>query len=245
MTIEVIPIHFKNEVQEKDKLAELIMSSSKTKIQDGDIIVISQKIVSKQEGRIVNLSSVIPSLLAVGIAGEYNKDPKLVEVILSESKRIVRMENEIIIVENRNGLICANAGVDESNIEEGLATLLPMDPDNSAEKIRKEIYDKTKKKVAILISDTFGRPFRLGQTNCAIGLSGINSIVDYKGTKDNFGKVLRVTAIAVADEICAAAELVMGKTLRCPVAIIRNYKFDETDDSSNSLIRSETEDLFR
>ena len=245
MTLEIIPVHFRNEIQEKEKLTELIISSAKTKIQDGDIIVISQKIISKQEGRVVNLSSVIPSQLAVGIAAEYNKDAKLVEIILSESKRIVRMENEIIIVENQRGIICANAGVDESNIEEGFATLLPTNSDKSAERIRIEIFEKTKKKVAILISDTFGRPFRMGQTNCAIGLSGINSIIDYQGTKDNFGKILRVTAIAIADEICSASELVMGKTSRTPVAIIRNYKFKEYDDSSSSLIRPENEDLFR
>ena len=245
MVLEIIPVHFRNEIQEKEKITNLIVSSAKTKIQDDDIIVISQKIISKQEGRIVNLSSVIPSLLAVGIAAEYNKDPKLVEVILSESKRIVRMQNEVIIVENNNGIICANAGVDESNIEEGYATLLPVNSDKSAEKIRKEIFEKTKKRVAVLISDTFGRPFRMGQTNCAIGLSGINSIIDYQGTKDNFGKILRVTAIAIADEICSASELVMGKAIRTPVAIVRNYKFKESTDSSTSLIRPKNEDLFR
>lgn len=245
MVLEIIPVHFRNEIQEKEKLTELIISSAKTKIQNGDIIVISQKIISKQEGRVVNLSSVIPSQLAVGIAAEYNKDAKLVEVILSESKRIVRMENEIIIVENKNGIICANAGVDESNMEKGYATLLPNDSDKSAEKIRIEIFEKTKKKVAVLISDTFGRPFRMGQTNCAIGLSGINSILDYQGTKDNFGRILRVTAIAIADELCSTSELVMGKTSRTPVAIIRNYKFKESDDKSISLIRNENEDLFR
>ena len=145
MTLKIIPIHIKKEISRDDKLFELILSSTKEKIQDGDILVISQKIISKQEGRIVNLSDVIPSNLALGIGAEYNKDPKLVEAILSESKRIVRMENEIIIVETNHGFICANAGVDESNTEPGYATLLPIDSDKSAESLRQQIQEKTKK----------------------------------------------------------------------------------------------------
>jgi coenzyme F420-0:L-glutamate ligase / coenzyme F420-1:gamma-L-glutamate ligase len=242
MTIEVIPIHLNREVQVGEKLGELL---SKTTFEDGDILVISQKIISKQEGRIVNLSTVIPSLLAQGIGSEYEKDPKLLEVILSESKRIVRMENGIIIVETNNGFICANAGVDESNVPNGFATLLPLNPDKSAQKLREEISQKSKKNIAVLISDTFGRPFRLGQTDCAIGASGINSILDYEGKKDVFGRTLRVTAIAIADELCAASELVMGKSLGCPAAIIRNYKFTASDDSAKSLVRPKEEDLFR
>jgi len=245
MTLEIIPVHIKKEINRGDKLADLILSSAKQKIQDGDILVISQKIISKQEGRTINLSEVIPSNLALGIGAEYNKDPKLIEVILSESKRIVRMENEIIIVETNHGFICANAGVDESNVETGYATLLPLDSDKSALLIQRQIQEKTKKKVAILVSDTFGRPFRMGQTDCAIGIAGIDSIFDYQGTKDSFGKILRVTAIAISDELCSAAELVMGKTLNCPVVIIRNYKYKESDSKINSIIRPENEDLFR
>jgi len=188
---------------------------------------------------------VIPSNLAIGIGAEYNKDPKLVEAILSESKRIIRMENEILIVETNHGFICANAGVDESNIEVGYATLLPLDSDKSAESIRQQIQEKTKKEVAVLVSDTFGRAFRMGQTDCAIGIAGIESIHDYEGTKDSFGKTLRVTAIAIADEICSAAELVMGKTLNCPVVIVRNYNYKKSSAKINSIIRPENEDLFR
>ena len=245
MTLEIIPIHIKKEISQDDKLSELILSSTKEKIQDGDILVISQKIISKQEGRTINLSGVIPSDLAIGIGAEYNKDPKLVEAILSESKRIIRMENEIIIVETNHGFICANAGVDESNIEAGFATLLPLDSDKSAESIRQQIQEKTKKEVAVLVSDTFGRAFRMGQTDCAIGIAGIESIHDYEGTKDSFGKTLRVTAIAVADEICSAAELVMGKTLNCPVVIVRNFNYKKSSGKINSIIRPENEDLFR
>lgn len=245
MTLEIFPIHIDKEIRRDEKLVELILSSTKEKIQDGDILVISQKIISKQEGRVVHLPDVIPSELAVGIASAYNKDPKLVEAILTESKRIVRMFNEIIIVETHSGFICANAGVDESNVENGYATLLPIDPDKSAIQIQNKIQEKTKKKIAIIISDTFGRAFRMGQTDVAIGIAGMDSILDYAGTMDNFGKKLRVTAIAISDELCSAAELVMGKTRNCPVAIIRNYKYDKSDSTINSIIRPEHEDLFR
>lgn len=245
MTLEIFPIQINKEIKRDEKLAELIISSSKQKIKDGDIIVISQKIISKQEGRIVKLSDVIPSELAVGIAGEYNKDPKLVEAILTESKKIVRMHHEVIIVETHHGFICANAGVDESNVENGYATLLPIDPDKSALLIQNKIQEKTKKKIAVIISDTFGRAFRMGQTDVAIGIAGIDAILDYAGTKDNFGKILRVTAIAISDEICSAAELVFGKTKNCPVAIIRNYKYQQSDSTINPIIRPQNEDLFR
>ena len=243
MTLEIIPVNFKKEIQPGDKLADLI--SSKIKLQDGDILVISQKIISKQEGRIVNLSLVIPSILAVGLASEYQKNPQVVETILSETKRIVRMENGILISETKHGFVCANAGVDESNVEEGYATLLPEDPDKSAKNLQEQIQNKTGKKIVVLISDTFGRPFRMGQTNCAVGISGIEPIIDYAGTKDDFDRVLRVTAIAIADELCAASELVMGKTLRCPVAIVRNYNFDQKSSTVQKLIRPKEQDLFR
>ena len=243
MTLEIIPVNIKKEIAHSDKLADLITSNAK--LQDGDIIIVSQKIISKQEGRIVNLSLVIPSILAVGLASEYQKSPQVIETILSETKRIVRMENGILIVETKHGFVCANAGVDESNVEEGHATLLPEDPDKSAKNLQDQIKNKTGKKIAVLISDTFGRPFRMGQTNCAVGVAGIESMIDYAGTKDDFGRVLRVTAIAIADELCAASELVMGKTLRCPIAIIRNYKFDTATSTVQNLIRSKEQDLFR
>jgi len=245
MSLEIFPIHINKEIHRDEKIVDLILSSSKQKIQDGDVFVISQKIISKQEGRVVHLSDVIPSELAVGIAGEYNKDPKLVECILTESKRIVRMYNEIIIVETHHGFICANAGVDESNVENGYATLLPIDPDKSALILQTKLQEKTKKKIAVIISDTFGRAFRMGQTDVAIGIAGMDSILEYEGTKDSFGKILRVTAIAISDEICSAAELVMGKTKNCPVSLVRNYKYPHTDSTINPIIRTQNEDLFR
>jgi len=244
VTLEIIPIHFKKEVEEGNNLVGLILSS-KIKLQDGDIIVVSQKVVSKQEGCVVSLSSIIPSILAQGLASEYDKSPQLVEAILSESQRIVRLENGIIIVETNHGLICANAGIDESNVKDDFVTLLPKKPDKSAAILKEQFQKETGKKIAVLISDTFGRPFRMGQTNCAIGLSGIEAIIDYEGTKDSFGKILRVTAIAIADELCAAAELAMGKTTRCPVAIIRNFKFNSISSNGKDLLRPKNEDLFR
>ena len=245
MTLQVIPIHIKNDIQPSDDVVDLLLSSSKTTLENGDVVVISQKIISKHEGQVIKLESIIPSELSVGIASAYGKDPKLVEAIMSESQRIVRMEHGVIIVETKHGFICANAGIDESNVEDGYATLLPKNSDTSAQKIRSKILERTGKKVAVIISDTFGRPFRMGQTDHAIGVSGINSILHYEGTPDTFGKTLRVTATAIADELCSAAELVMGKTKKRPVAIIKNFEFDETDGSVDSLLRSKEEDLFR
>jgi coenzyme F420-0:L-glutamate ligase/coenzyme F420-1:gamma-L-glutamate ligase len=241
--LQIIPIFIEKEITTDDDLSELILSSGN--ILDDDILVIAQKIISKQEGRIVELSSVSPSLLAEGISSQYNKDPNIVELILSESKRIVRMNNGILIVETHDGLICANAGIDESNVMDGYATLLPLDSDISAQIIRRNILKKTGKNVAVIISDTFGRPFRMGQTNCAIGISGLNPILDYAGTMDSFKRILHVTAIAVADELSSSAELVMEKAKKCPVAIIRDYSFIVGENKINDLIRPDNEDLFK
>ena len=241
--MQLIPIHIEKEIDSSDDISEIISQS--VEIKDGDILVIAQKIISKQEDRIIDLSGVSPSLLAEGIASQYHKDPRIVELILSESKRIVRMKNEIIIVQTNSGFICANAGVDESNVKDGFATLLPINSDLSAQKIRQKIKEKNNKNIAIIISDTFGRPFRTGQTNCAIGISGLSPLLDYAGTIDSFGKVLRVTEIAIADELSAAAELEMGKTLKCPIVIIRDYSFNDDKKGIDSLIRKDNEDLFR
>lgn len=241
--MQIIPIFIEKEIEPSDDISELIIKSSE--LNDGDIIVIAQKIISKQEGRSVNLSNIVPSLLSQGIGSQYQKDPRLIELILSETKRIVRMKNGIIIVETKNGFICANAGIDESNVKEGHATMLPINSDISAESIRYNILKQTNKNVAVIVSDTFGRPFRMGQTNCAIGISGLNPIIDYAGTLDSFQKVLRVTAIAIADELSSAAELVMGKSLKSPIAIIRDYSFKIEEHVIDELIRPEHEDLFR
>ena len=243
MCLQILPVHIEKEITPDDNLSKIIINSAD--IDDGDILVIAQKVISKQEGRIVDLSSVKTSLLSEGISSQYNKDPRIVELILSESKRIVRMKSGLIIVETNHGFICANAGIDESNVADGFATLLPLNSDKSAELIRKKILDETGKNIAVIIADTFGRPFRMGQTNCAIGISGLNPILDYSGTLDSFDRILRVTAIAIADELSAAAELVMEKTKKSPVVIIRNYSYDLMDKSIDDLIRPENEDLFK
>ena len=243
MVLEIIPVKIEEEIEPNTNIIDLVLKS--TVINDYDILIFSQKIISKNEGRIVDLSSVNPSLLASGIASSYGKDPRLVELILSESKRIVRMQESVIIVESNHGFVCANAGIDESNVRDGYVTMLPEDPDQSADKLKKQIEQRTKKNTAVIISDTFGRPFRLGQTNIAIGIAGMEPIIDYKGKPDTFGKILQVTAIAVADELCSASELVMGKVENCPVAIIRNFKFDFSDAKIQKIIRPKAEDLFR
>jgi len=243
MTLQVIPVKIQKEVETGDDLVNLILKSFE--INDGDVLVLSQKIISKNEGRILSLSSVTPSLLADGIASSYGKDPRLVELILSESKRIVRMENGVIIVETKHGFVCANAGIDESNVQDGYATLLPDDPDQSANLLKDKIKQKTGKNVAVIISDTFGRPFRLGQMDVAIGIAGLEPILDYNGKPDTFGKIMQVTAIAVADEICSASELVMGKVQKCPIAVIRNYNFNSSTAKIQKMLRSDHDDLFR
>ena len=243
MSLQVIPIKIQKEVESGDDLVDLVLELFE--INDGDVLVFSQKIISKNEGRILSLSSVNPSLLADGIASSYGKDPRLVELILSESKRIVRMENGVIIVETKHGFVCANAGIDESNVKDGYATLLPDDPDKSANLLKDRIKQKTGKNVAIIISDTFGRPFRLGQTDVAIGIAGLEPILDYNGKQDTFGKIMQVTAIAIADEICSTSELVMGKVQKCPIAVIRNYNFSSSTTKIQEMLRSDHDDLFR
>jgi len=242
MSLEVIPVLIRRNVDSEDSITGLLRES-KTRLQNGDVLIISQKIVSKIEGRVVELDTIIPSILSQGIASEYGKDSRIVEAILLESNRIVRMSDGIIITEARNGMICANAGVDESNVKKGSITLLPKDADASAERIRLEIKSKAKMNVAVIISDTFGRPFRMGQTDVAIGISGIESVRNYAGTKDRYGRPLRVTAIAISDELCSAAELAHGKLSGAPMTIIRNYAFAQGG-TALSLVRPREQDLF-
>ncbi|MDI1496154.1 MAG: F420-0--gamma-glutamyl ligase [Cenarchaeum symbiont of Oopsacas minuta] len=243
MSIEVLPVHIDGEIVEGQNIIE--SAKDLLSIQNGDIVVISQKIISKQEGRMISLDSVKPTGLASGIASAYGKDSRIVQLILDESSRIVRMRSGILIMETNSGLVCANAGIDESNVQPGCATLLPIDSDASAARLRRSILEKTGKNIAVIISDTFGRPFRMGQTDCAIGSAGIRPIVDYTGMQDSFGRTLRVTAIAVADQICAAAELVSKKTTGSPITIVRGYVYESTECDSSDLLRTRSEDLFR
>ncbi|HHY37393.1 MAG TPA: coenzyme F420-0:L-glutamate ligase [Clostridia bacterium] len=218
-----------------------------TPVQDGDIIVVTQKAVSKSEGMIVDLDTITPSPFALGISKTLNKDPRLVEVVLREASRIVKMDNGVIITQTHHGFVCANSGVDASNVPgSSSVTLLPRDPDASAARIRARIQDLSGRRVAVIVSDTFGRPWRMGIVNVAIGVSGLEPIADLRGSADAFGKTLKATEIAVADEIASAAELVTGKTRGIPVVIVRGYpwSFSETG-SSKSLIRPKESDLFR
>jgi len=215
-------------------------------IQNSDVIVIAQKIVSKAEGNIVALKSVTPSTLAENISKATGKDPRHVEVILRETASIVRMREAHLIVETRHGFVCANAGVDKSNVEDqDSVSLLPIDPDRSAHEIRKRILDLTGADIAVIISDTFGRAWRLGQVNVAIGVDGMQAVADYRGSQDMFGYVLNVTQMAIADELSSAAELAMRKSDGIPVAVIRGFNYPKGKGTAKDLVRSKEEDLFR
>jgi len=236
-------------VKPGDSIGDQIVQAAKAEdilIQANDIIVIAQKIVSKAEGNLLDLSTVQPSPLAETIAKTSGKDPRHVEVILRESTSIVRMRGAHLIVETRHGFVCANAGVDRSNVGmNDSVVLLPVDPDKSAKLIRRQIVELTGANVGVIISDTFGRAWRNGQVNVAIGVAGLNPIADYRGTQDMFGNQLNVTQIAIADELASAAELVMRKSDRIPVAIIRGVEYVKQRGSIKPLIRPKEEDLFR
>ena len=245
MTIIVIPVRVKGDVKPGKKGLAVIISKalgdSGVDLQEGDILVVAQKIVSKAEGRVVDLATVKPSAKALRLGKKLQKDARLVELILQESKEIVIVKNGIIITETRHGFVCANSGVDQSNLgDENSAVLLPVDPDRSAKMLRDFFH------VAVVITDTFGRPFREGQANVAVGVAGIRPIKSYIGKKDMFGRRLHVTEIAVADEIASAAELAMGKSGGIPAAVVRGYAYEkDAKASSKPLVRKKKTDLFR
>jgi coenzyme F420-0:L-glutamate ligase/coenzyme F420-1:gamma-L-glutamate ligase len=215
-------------------------------LQAGDILVVTQKVVSKAEGHLVVLRDITPSPLAECFARQWGKDPRHVEVVLQQSRRIVKMDRGVLITETHHGFICANAGVDQSNIEgEEVVAVLPPDPDASARVIRQALRARLGFDLAVIISDTFGRPWRHGLVNIAIGLSGMEAIKDYTGQLDAQGYELRVTALAIADELAAAAELVMNKLDNVPVAVIRGYEYPHGEGSLTQLIRAAERDLFR
>lgn len=212
---------------------------------NGDVFVVAQKIVSKAEGRVVKLDSVEPSPRAREWAAAFDKDARVVEVVLRESKRIVRMERGVLISETEHGFVCANAGVDASNVAAGTVTLLPKDSDASARQIRSALERSFAVRLAVIVCDTFGRPWREGLVNVALGVSGIAPLIDYRGQKDSHGNALKVTVIAIADELASAAELVMKKSAGVPVAIIRGFDYESRDGSGLELIRVPELDLFR
>jgi coenzyme F420-0:L-glutamate ligase/coenzyme F420-1:gamma-L-glutamate ligase len=249
--IEIIPIPVIPDIKPGDKLDLIILESMNNAnefLSEGDIVVVAQKVISKAEGRLIDLKLVNPSEKSLHIAKQNDKDPRLIELILNESVDILRLARGILIVETKRGLICANAGVDQSNVEKSndYAALLPEDADLSARELRHSLKRKTGIDVAVVITDTFGRPFREGQINVAIGIAGIQPIKSYIGTLDMFGKKLKVTEIAIVDEIASAAELQMGKSERIPVVIIRGYVYQMVETSSLSqLLRARGKDLFR
>ena len=246
--MQIVPLQGLPEIEPGDNLAGMIAEAAKRQGLDpnpGDVLVVAQKIVSKAEGRIVRLDTVEPSERAERWAAEYHKDARVIELVLREATGIVRMERGVIIARTRHGFVCANAGVDISNVPEGMAALLPENPDRSAEALQQQLARLFGFHVGIIISDTFGRPWREGLVNVALGVAGLAPLLDYRGRRDAHGKLLQATVIALADELAAAAGLVMGKSDRVPVAIVHGAAAAEKKGSGQDLIRPAATDLFR
>ena len=252
--IQVVGIAGIPEVTPGNDLATMVLDAAHgmgLQLEDGDVLVVTQKIVSKAEDRVIQVDEVRPSQIAVQLSEGHNRDPRHTEVILRESRRIVRMDRGNIIAETHHGFNCANAGVDASNVPgEDTLALLPVDPDASAENMRTAVKKRLGKDVAVIISDTFGRPWREGAVNVAIGVAGMSAMKDYRGLEDTNGQLMRTTVIAVADELAATAELVTGKLRQVPVALIRGFSYDAEDPDSpklgaKALIRDPEKDMFR
>ena len=247
---QIIPILINDDISKGDDVAGLIIKAIKERNQsllENDVVVTTHKIISKAEGKTIDLSTIIPSEESNKISLNTGKDPRLVELIISQSNEIVKIERDIIIAETKHGFVCANAGIDASNVGKSSnhVVLLPDDPDESARRIRNDIKSRTNVNVSVIISDTFGRPFRKGQVNVAIGSAGLNPILSYVGNTDMYGKILKVTEIAIADELASAAELVMGKSARIPVVILRGCNYISGDYSITQITRTKEDDLFR
>jgi coenzyme F420-0:L-glutamate ligase/coenzyme F420-1:gamma-L-glutamate ligase len=247
--VRIIGVDHIPEVTADDEPTQLILSGleqSGLTLEEGDIVVVTHKLVSKAEGRVVELSTIEPSDLATRWATEHGKDPRHVEVVFREATRIVRMDRGLIIAETRHGFICANAGVDASNVAGQVAvSMLPLDPDESARQIRAGLAAHFGFAPAVVITDSFGRPWRRGIINIAIGAAGIEPLIDYRGQYDAQGYELRATVIAIIDEIASAAEMVMGKLDKRPVAIVRGYPYTPSDEGASTLVMSADRDLFR
>ena len=246
--VEVIPLPGVPEVKKGDDLGKLVLEAAERNhvtLLDGDVVVVKHKIVSKSEGRVIELSGVAPSPEAIRLADREGKDPRLVELILREAVRVVREGHGVIITQTRHGFVCANSGIDQSNVGMGFAALLPLDPDDSARKLRATLESATGKALAVVVSDTFGRPWRKGQTDVAIGCSGIAPLVKYAGKTDSYGYKLRVTEPAVIDEIAGAAELAIGKLNGIPCAIVRGVEYTRGEGGIGELIMPSDRDLFR
>ncbi len=245
---EVIGVEGLPEIEPGDDLGRLVVDAAArqgTALAAGDLLVVSQKVVSKAEGRLVRLSEVSASARATEMAAGLGKDPRLVEVILRETRRVVRHGLGLLIVETHHGLVCANAGVDQSNVEPDQACLLPEDPDRSARQLRDRCRELTGLDLGVVLADTFGRPWREGLVNVAVGVAGLDPMRSYLGLLDPAGHVLQATVLALADEVAGAAELVMGKLDRIPVAIVRGLGWEAAEGGSRALIRDPARDLFR
>ena len=236
------------DVRPGDDLAALILGAiaqSGEALRDGDLLVVTHKIVSKAEGQLVDLRQIEPSGLARQHAERWNKDARQVEVVLRECARIVRMERGLIIAETHHGFVCANAAVDASNVGNETVCLLPRDPDASAAGIRAAIRERTGLDTPVIITDSFGRPWRYGITNVAIGVSGLAPLADYRGQDDPYGRTMHASILAIADELASAAELAGGKIDGRPVALIRGYPFTRAEGSARELLLDPARDLFR
>lgn len=246
--LEILAVPGMPEVTEGTDLAAAIataLDQAAIAPRHGDVLVVAQKVVSKAEGAVVRLADVKPSDRAAAWAQTHGKDAAAVEVVLREANRIVRMERGVVIAETRHGFICANAGVDASNVSPGQVTLLPHDPDRSAARLCRDLSERFRCPLAIVIADTFGRPWREGAVNVAVGVAGLRPLDDWRGRPDAFGRRLQSTVIAVADEIAGAAELVMGKTAGTPVALVRGADEWIGEGTAAALVRPASMDLFR
>jgi coenzyme F420-0:L-glutamate ligase / coenzyme F420-1:gamma-L-glutamate ligase len=245
---EVIGIEGIGEVRPGDDVVRLVLAAAtrqRTPVADGDVLVLSQKIISKSEGRLLRLSDVTPSTMATTFATELGRDPRLIEVILRESRRVVRMDRGVLVTETRHGWVCANAGVDQSNVDADMVALLPEDPDRSARAFRDAVRVQAGADVYVIVTDTFGRPWREGLVNIAIGVAGFAPLRSYLGECDPAGRPLQATILAVADELAAAAEPVMGKLDRIPAAVVRGLPLAPSEEGSKALLRDPARDLFR
>jgi coenzyme F420-0:L-glutamate ligase/coenzyme F420-1:gamma-L-glutamate ligase len=243
--VEVLGVEGFPEVSPGDDLNCMISGAVARDLSPSDVLVVTHKIVSKAEGRLVDLRTVEPSTLAKGYATRYGKDPRQIEVVLRESRRIVRMDRGIIISETHHGFVCANAGVDASNVPGDTVCLLPVDPDASAARLRDALAEDPGVEVAVVISDSFGRAWRHGITDVGIGVAGMDPVADYRGQRDPHGYPMEASVIAVADELAAAAELVMGKTDGIPLAIVRGYSYSPASGSARELLMPPERDMFR
>jgi coenzyme F420-0:L-glutamate ligase / coenzyme F420-1:gamma-L-glutamate ligase len=247
--IEIIPIVGMPEIRKGDDLSDSILQGCKVsgvKLADGDILIVTHKVVSKSEDRVLRLEDIEPSSFAKRAGRHIGKDPRQVEVILSETRRLVKMVRGLIIAETMHGFVCANAGTDQSNVDKGSIVLLPKKPDLSARRISNGVRRKTGKKIPVIISDTFGRPWREGQVDVAIGIFGIEPFSDYRGRIDQYGYQLKASVICIADELASAAELAMNKLDRVPAAVIRGYDFrPNVQVTGRVLARKPARDLFR